>query len=99
MAVHPTAHSQSRSARREAAHLSEAMREAGLSEGKAGGGHTLDSDGLLALPRRLASRRSGRRRQPPKPNSRRTLTMISDRICLRVKGPFACFTRPEFHVE
>lgn len=25
--------------------------------------------------------------------------MISDPICLRVKGPFACFTRPEFHVE
>ncbi len=23
----------------------------------------------------------------------------SDAICLRVKGPFACFTRPEFHVE
>lgn len=25
--------------------------------------------------------------------------MKSDPICLRVKGPFACFTRPEFHVE
>ena len=25
--------------------------------------------------------------------------MISAPICLRVKGPFACFTRPEFHVE
>ena len=25
--------------------------------------------------------------------------MISDPVCLRVKGPFACFTRPEFHVE
>ncbi len=25
--------------------------------------------------------------------------MISTTICLRVKGPFACFTRPEFHVE
>ena len=25
--------------------------------------------------------------------------MISDPICLRVKGPFACFTQPEFHVE
>ena len=25
--------------------------------------------------------------------------MISQPICLRVKGPFACFTRPEFHVE
>jgi len=25
--------------------------------------------------------------------------MISDLIWLRVKGPFACFTRPEFHVE
>ncbi len=25
--------------------------------------------------------------------------MISEPICLRVKGPFACFTRPEFHVE
>ena len=25
--------------------------------------------------------------------------MLSDPICLRVKGPFACFTRPEFHVE
>lgn len=25
--------------------------------------------------------------------------MISQSICLRVKGPFACFTRPEFHVE
>ena len=25
--------------------------------------------------------------------------MRSDPICLRVKGPFACFTRPEFHVE
>ena len=25
--------------------------------------------------------------------------MFSDTICLRVKGPFACFTRPEFHVE
>ncbi len=25
--------------------------------------------------------------------------MTSDPICLRVKGPFACFTRPEFHVE
>ena len=25
--------------------------------------------------------------------------MISNPICLRVKGPFACFTRPEFHVE
>ncbi|MBU0679135.1 MAG: type I-C CRISPR-associated protein Cas5c [Verrucomicrobia bacterium] len=25
--------------------------------------------------------------------------MLSERICLRVKGPFACFTRPEFHVE
>ncbi len=25
--------------------------------------------------------------------------MISTPICLRVKGPFACFTRPEFHVE
>lgn len=23
--------------------------------------------------------------------------MISEPICLRVKGPFACFTRPEFH--
>ena len=25
--------------------------------------------------------------------------MISEPICLRVKGPFACFTMPEFHVE
>jgi len=25
--------------------------------------------------------------------------MLSAPICLRVKGPFACFTRPEFHVE
>lgn len=25
--------------------------------------------------------------------------MLSEPICLRVKGPFACFTRPEFHVE
>lgn len=25
--------------------------------------------------------------------------MTSEPICLRVKGPFACFTRPEFHVE
>ena len=25
--------------------------------------------------------------------------MLSDPVCLRVKGPFACFTRPEFHVE
>ncbi|MCX7827330.1 MAG: CRISPR-associated protein Cas5 [Verrucomicrobiae bacterium] len=25
--------------------------------------------------------------------------MISNPICLRIKGPFACFTRPEFHVE
>jgi CRISPR-associated protein Cas5d len=25
--------------------------------------------------------------------------MTSDPICLRVKGRFACFTRPEFHVE
>lgn len=25
--------------------------------------------------------------------------MRSSPICLRVKGPFACFTRPEFHVE
>lgn len=25
--------------------------------------------------------------------------MISKPVCLRVKGPFACFTRPEFHVE
>jgi len=25
--------------------------------------------------------------------------MTSNPICLRVKGPFACFTRPEFHVE
>lgn len=25
--------------------------------------------------------------------------MNSAPICLRVKGPFACFTRPEFHVE
>jgi CRISPR-associated protein Cas5d len=25
--------------------------------------------------------------------------VLSDPICLRVKGPFACFTRPEFHVE
>jgi len=25
--------------------------------------------------------------------------MLSDPICLRVEGPFACFTRPEFHVE
>ncbi len=25
--------------------------------------------------------------------------MTSDSICLRVRGPFACFTRPEFHVE
>jgi CRISPR-associated protein Cas5d len=25
--------------------------------------------------------------------------MKSKPICLRVKGPFACFTRPEFHVE
>jgi CRISPR-associated protein Cas5d len=25
--------------------------------------------------------------------------MLPDPICLRVKGPFACFTRPEFHVE
>src|SRR5689334_68966 len=25
--------------------------------------------------------------------------MLSDPICLRVKGPFACFTMPEFHVE
>src|SRR5437667_12911547 len=25
--------------------------------------------------------------------------MLSEAICLRVKGPFACFTRPEFHVE
>ena len=27
------------------------------------------------------------------------MPMISEPICLRVKGPFACFTRPEFHVE
>ena len=27
------------------------------------------------------------------------MTMRSDPICLRVKGPFACFTRPEFYVE
>ena len=27
------------------------------------------------------------------------MTMLSDPICLRVKGPFACFTMPEFHVE
>jgi CRISPR-associated protein Cas5d len=26
-------------------------------------------------------------------------SICSDPICLRVKGPFACFTRPEFHVE
>ncbi len=25
--------------------------------------------------------------------------MITEPICLRVKGPFACFTMPEFHVE
>lgn len=25
--------------------------------------------------------------------------MLSDPVCLHVKGPFACFTRPEFHVE
>ena len=25
--------------------------------------------------------------------------MLSNPVCLRVKGPFACFTRPEFHVE
>lgn len=25
--------------------------------------------------------------------------MLSEPICLRVKGPFACFTMPEFHVE
>jgi CRISPR-associated protein Cas5d len=25
--------------------------------------------------------------------------MLSEPICFRVKGPFACFTRPEFHVE
>ena len=25
--------------------------------------------------------------------------MTSEPVCLRVKGPFACFTRPEFHVE
>lgn len=25
--------------------------------------------------------------------------MLSEPVCLRVKGPFACFTRPEFHVE
>ena len=25
--------------------------------------------------------------------------MLSEPIYLRVKGPFACFTRPEFHVE
>ena len=25
--------------------------------------------------------------------------MLSAPVCLRVKGPFACFTRPEFHVE
>jgi CRISPR-associated protein Cas5d len=25
--------------------------------------------------------------------------MLSKPICLRVKGPFACFTRPEFHTE
>ena len=25
--------------------------------------------------------------------------MISEPICLRVKGPFACFTRPEMKVE
>lgn len=25
--------------------------------------------------------------------------MLSEPICLRIKGPFACFTRPEFHVE
>ena len=25
--------------------------------------------------------------------------MRSNPVCLRVKGPFACFTRPEFHVE
>ena len=25
--------------------------------------------------------------------------MLSNPICLRIKGPFACFTRPEFHVE
>jgi len=25
--------------------------------------------------------------------------MLSDPICLRVQGPFACFTMPEFHVE
>lgn len=34
-----------------------------------------------------------------KPWKLRDLNMISDPICLRVKGPFACFTRPEFHVE
>ncbi|MBU6410595.1 MAG: type I-C CRISPR-associated protein Cas5 [Verrucomicrobia bacterium] len=28
-----------------------------------------------------------------------TPVMRSNAICLRVKGPFACFTRPEFHVE
>ncbi len=27
------------------------------------------------------------------------MSVLSDPICLRVKGPFACFTRPEFHVE
>jgi CRISPR-associated Cas5-like protein len=25
--------------------------------------------------------------------------MISNPICLRAQGPFACFTMPEFHVE
>lgn len=25
--------------------------------------------------------------------------MLSTPVCLRVKGPYACFTRPEFHVE
>jgi CRISPR-associated Cas5-like protein len=25
--------------------------------------------------------------------------MLSQPVCLLVKGPFACFTRPEFHVE
>lgn len=25
--------------------------------------------------------------------------MLSEPVCLHIKGPFACFTRPEFHVE
>jgi CRISPR-associated protein Cas5d len=25
--------------------------------------------------------------------------MLSAPVCLCVQGPFACFTRPEFHVE